>query len=85
MNILRNIPTSERTKVVRSVLNIDKNLHKTHLIEKDIVYLFDLWNEYVQPSNPQDINCKGCRTSVFGRYKFYVKEWKEWSKQEASL
>lgn len=85
MSILSRIPQEERTKIIEAVKNIDKNIYKTATIEKDIRYLFEIWNQYVQPSRPQNINCKGCRTNVFSKYKHYIRQWKEWSEQEASL
>jgi hypothetical protein len=84
-NILRNIPKEERQKVCESVINIGKNIYNTSLIAEDIEYLFELWNEYVQPSNKQSISCKGCRTAVFSKYKHYVREWKEWKELGAYL
>ncbi len=84
-DILRNIPPEERAKICESVRNIDKNIHKTSLIADDIKYLFEIWNEYVQPSNKQDIGCRGCRTNVFSKYKHYTRQWKEWKEQEAFL
>lgn len=84
-NILRNIPHEEREKICKAVRNIDKNIYKTSLIADDIKYLFEIWNEYVQPSNKQDIGCRGCRTNIFSKYKHYIRQWKEWSEQGASL
>lgn len=84
-NILRNIPKDERQKICLAVSNINQNMYKTALIAEDIKYLFELWNEYVQPSNKQSISCKGCRTTVFSKYKHYVRGWKEWKEHGVSL
>ena len=81
IDILRRVPKEERKKIVEAVENIDKNSHKTTEIRKDIEYLFEIWNEYVQPSNPQSISCPGCRTNVFSQYKHYTKSWKESKEQ----
>ncbi len=85
MNLLLNIPKEERANIVQSIKRIDQYRHKTGATDKDIIYLFDLWNTYVQPHNQQDIGCKGCRTNIFSKYKHYSKEWTEWKEQEQSL
>ena len=84
-NVLRNIPKESRTKIVQSIQNINKNLYNTALIEKDIIYLFDIWNKYVQPSNQRNINCRGHRMRVISQYKHNATSWKEWKEQENSL
>lgn len=84
-DILRNVPIEEREKICESIRNINKNIYKTSAIEEDIKYVFCIWNTYVQPSNPKNINCRGHRMTVFNQYKHYVRGWKEWKEQGASL
>ena len=83
-DILRNIPPEERAKICEAVRNINKNIYNTSQIEQDIKYEFSIWNTYVQPSNPKNINCRGHRMNVFNQYKHYTRQWKEWKEQGAS-
>lgn len=85
MDILRNVPKDERQRIIESVVNIDQNLHRSAAIKKDIEYLFEIWNEYVQPSNKRSITCRSHRMNVFSQYKYHVRQWKEWSEHAASL
>jgi hypothetical protein len=77
MDILRNVPKEERKKIVLAVKKVDKHKFSLSLPRTEIEYLFEIWNTYVQPSNKQDITCRGCVINVFSQFKHYIGSWKE--------
>lgn len=41
---------------------------------EDVTFLFQIWNTHFAPANePEDMNCKGCRTKVIGKFRNIVK------------
>lgn len=75
-DLLRNIPQEERQKIVLATQKVDKHKFSMALPRAEIEYLFEMWNTYVQPSNPQDITCKGCVNYVFSNFLYHTKGWK---------
>lgn len=65
------IPENERDAVKTAILNTYRNT-PTH---EEMTTLFRVWNTYVTPDEPQDINCGGCRTKVVGKLRNVVKLW----------
>lgn len=65
------IPTTEREIVKQAVVNTYRN-NPTHA---EMTTMFRIWNTYVSPDEPQDMNCRGCRTRVVGKLREVVKLW----------
>ena len=47
--------------------------------QKYIIYLFEIYNQYVNPlyKEDEDINCGGCRSLVISKLRTIVRTWKE--------
>lgn len=70
-NIAAKIPESEQAAVIEAV-------NRTYGLTpawQDIETLFRVWNTYITPDEPQNINCRGCRTTVVGKLRNVVKLW----------
>jgi hypothetical protein len=65
------IPDAEREAVTAAV----NRMYGLPPTQPDMETLFRVWNTYVSPAEPQDIGCRGCRTTVVGKLRNVVKLW----------
>lgn len=65
------IPETEREAVTAAV----NRMYGLPPTQPDMETLFRVWNTYVSPAEPQDIGCRGCRTTVVGKLRNVVKLW----------
>ena len=42
---------------------------------KDLEYLFEVYNKYIEPYNKQNIDCGACRSKVMGIFRQMVRLW----------
>ena len=68
-----NIPEEVRPDVVTA---INRNRDRLSWDAGDLQFLFQVYNRYIAPaSEPENINCGGCRTKVIGKLRQYVNAW----------
>lgn len=65
------IPVEEREAIKQAV---SKTYGHNHT-QEDLETMFRVWNTYVTPDEPQDMNCSGCRIRVVGKLRNVVKLW----------
>lgn len=65
------IPESEHEAIIAAVT---KTYTHTHT-QDDMYTMFRVWNTYVSPSEPQDMNCSGCRSNVVNKLRQVVTLW----------
>ena len=65
------IPESEREAIKLAVANTYRQTPSW----EDMTTMFRVWNTYVSADEPQDINCRGCRTKVVGKLRNVVQLW----------
>lgn len=65
------IPVEERDAIKAAVANT----YRQQPSLEDMTTMFRVWNTYVSPDEPQDMNCRGCRTRVVGKLRNVVKLW----------
>jgi hypothetical protein len=80
MDRLVNVPKEEKQAILEAIEKVDKARLTLTIPQKEFEYLFTIWNTYVQPSNPQSMNCNSCVNYVFSNFKSYTKEWKRQEK-----
>lgn len=56
---------------------VERTARQIHFAENDLKFLFDVWNTHIDPTEKQDINCKGCRTRVIGKLRMYVQQYRQ--------
>ncbi len=67
------IPAEVRPDVVTA---LERNAMALTWHWPDVQFLFEVYNRYIAPaSEPENINCGGCRTKVIGKLRQYAKEW----------
>jgi len=74
------IPEEYRKKVTEVYLYIKARL--PHPPKAHLEYIFEAYNNYVEPHNPQDINCRTKVARVLNIISTYVKIWNQ---QEQNL
>lgn len=67
------IPEEVRPDVITAV---ERNQNQLSWNAIDLQFLFTVYNRYVTPAEPENINCGGCRSKVIGKMRQYVKAWK---------
>jgi len=67
------IPEEER-EVVTAAVN---RMYRASPTQPDMETLFRVWNTYISPTEPQNIGCRGCRTTVVGKLRNVVKLWED--------
>ena len=60
------IPEAVKEVVIRTMRQAD-------FTWPDLQIMFDYWNR-TYPNDRQDINCKGCRTRVVSKLRYYVQQ-----------
>lgn len=65
------IPEVEREAITAAVT---KTYSHTHT-QSDMYTMFRVWNTYVTPGEPQDMNCPGCRSNVVNKLRQVVTIW----------
>ena len=65
------IPVEEREAIKQAVANT----YRQQPTLEDMTTMFRVWNTYVTPDEPQDMNCRGCRTRVVGKLRNVVTLW----------
>jgi len=69
------IPEEIRPDIITA---LDRNAGVLTWNVADLKYLFEVYNRYVAPaSEPENINCGGCRTKVIGKLRQFKKAWTE--------
>jgi len=73
MNI-DNLPEEIKERVVEVV---ERTVNQIDFAESDLNFLFDTWNTQIEPTEKQDINCRGCRTRVISKLRMYVRNYRQ--------
>ena len=68
------LPKEVMGKVIEVV---ERTISQIDFTQDDLTFLFDVWNTYIAPNEKQDQNCSGCRTRVIGKYRMYVKSYRQ--------
>lgn len=66
------IPAHERPALIQAV---DRTYGALQISQQDLELMFRVWNTYVSPLEPENINCKGCRTKVVGKLRNITPIW----------
>lgn len=67
------IPEQERADLIEAV---NRTYLSPTLNWEDVKLIFRIWNNHVSPTEPQDMNCRGCRSKVIGKLRNVVELWK---------
>lgn len=73
LNRSLSIPEKIRPDVAEVVERTRNQIEFSHA---DLSYLFEVYNRYLT-TEPENMNCSGCRTKVIGWLRSAVSEWKQ--------
>jgi len=73
----RKVPEEIRPEIIKHYERLEPTLPRiSEQHRNSFVFIFEKYNEYIEPYNKQNINCGACRVKVIGVTRSIVKLWK---------